>query len=675
MPRDLATICDHFGLAAHDKTDAGTAAAIQQALESADCESPTSMGEKWREATRHLKLYHGTSWESAKSIADVGFKVSEVGCLGRGVYVARRDKALRFAQEGRRHGGAHGGLVTAVVSFSHPKFVCDDDDKWSKQGYDACRTGSTSASTHMEWCLKDPAQLTVTEIEQVDIVSTGGEMAIESSLGGEVVRLGSSGQLASSATSIVHRWACSKCGAPNNLMWRPCSGCGEAKPLAAIGTALSLARHELEATHTSREVAARHTPARTAYRVGALGGFLTAIDDAQSGANHPAAFGQTSLMLPPAPPTTKVWLERTTAFNMHFDAVRNQMPPPPDRPKRRYFDAPTSEREGLPPKRRRDEDERSESQASTLYSTRHSRERRQQRDIARATIRTCVRQGTKHSCGDRWIFHDSASDITVVTDFTERYVMTAHRGKAYLKENHLPFRDDDDWFDLTAAYEEDAPPTPSARGSTPRDPSRSRSQSVSRDLSGADGFVGAHSGVAHGAGLGMIREYEPADADDLVERCKVHARVTNDLVIASDARSSGVIWRCDVCNIDSNIAGLRCIGCNAHTPPAMLNEIKASAKRALSQASDLGTAAKENPHRLGAMGGYVLGRYQAVAGEGLQQYPAAFREAATQGTLPLLPAREQCSLPDKRMLEITITQGQAAWPEEAGDEFGRMPRA
>ena len=85
------------------------------------------------------------------------------------MYVARRDKALGFAKRSDRHGGSAGGLVTAIVSFSFPKFVSADDDTWQEDGYDACRTSETSRSFNMEWCLKEPSQLHVLEIEHVPL--------------------------------------------------------------------------------------------------------------------------------------------------------------------------------------------------------------------------------------------------------------------------------------------------------------------------------------------------------------------------------------------------------------------------------------------------------------------------------------------------------------------------
>lgn len=45
-----------------------------------------------------LRFFHGTTWAKACAIEQQGFVPSESGCLGRGTYVARQDKARRFAE-------------------------------------------------------------------------------------------------------------------------------------------------------------------------------------------------------------------------------------------------------------------------------------------------------------------------------------------------------------------------------------------------------------------------------------------------------------------------------------------------------------------------------------------------------------------------------------------------
>ena len=114
-----------------------------------------------------LKLYHGTSWERAQQIKQDGFIASQGGCLGPGVYVARRNKALRFAQDKDRHGGSEGGLVEVLVTIRNPKYASGDDSSWYGEGHDACRAEKTSASTNMEWCVRDKSKVQVLRISRV----------------------------------------------------------------------------------------------------------------------------------------------------------------------------------------------------------------------------------------------------------------------------------------------------------------------------------------------------------------------------------------------------------------------------------------------------------------------------------------------------------------------------
>ena len=116
-----------------------------------------------------MKLFHGTSWETATNILRNGFIESEDGCLGPGVYIARREKARKFATNRHHHGGREGGLVTVLVSVRRPKYVRQDDGAWQVQGYDACRAEETTASTNMEWCIASRNQLEVVAVEEVGI--------------------------------------------------------------------------------------------------------------------------------------------------------------------------------------------------------------------------------------------------------------------------------------------------------------------------------------------------------------------------------------------------------------------------------------------------------------------------------------------------------------------------
>ena len=90
------------------------------------------------------------------------------GCLGRGIYVARREKAERFAlQRAGEIGASCGGLIELLVTVNNPKYVVHNDHDWQGQGYDACRAERTSSSTNMEWCIRDSSQITIIRVEEV----------------------------------------------------------------------------------------------------------------------------------------------------------------------------------------------------------------------------------------------------------------------------------------------------------------------------------------------------------------------------------------------------------------------------------------------------------------------------------------------------------------------------
>jgi hypothetical protein len=184
------------------------------------------------------------------------------------------------------------------------------------------------------------------------------------------------------------------------------------------------------------------------------------------------------------------------------------------------------------------------------------------------------------------------------------------------------------------------------------------------------GYVGASAGVGYGPGLGgtlgTIREHGATDGDDVLEVLKTRARVINDIVLCDDARSAGCLWSCPECGLDTNVAWERCVQCFAPYPKDLVHTAKESARRVLNTPSHLGIANKENPHRLGVLSGYGLGRYKAVK-EQMDEHPAAFG-AVEAGALPPPPPTDECSLPDQRLLAITVSEGQAAWPDEADDE-------
>ena len=144
--------------------------AIERALA---VEAPPSVRpSNWPQGeARTFTFFHGTSWEKALRIQSVGLEPTDHGCLGPGVYVARADKAIGFAQSGWRHEGARGGLVEAKVTILNPKFVSYQDRSWLAEGYDACRTEQTEFSTQMEWCIASPSQLRVVRVTEVALVT------------------------------------------------------------------------------------------------------------------------------------------------------------------------------------------------------------------------------------------------------------------------------------------------------------------------------------------------------------------------------------------------------------------------------------------------------------------------------------------------------------------------
>eukprot|EP00965_Chrysotila_dentata_P204136 6182154-Pleurochrysis_carterae.AAC.7 len=111
------------------------------------------------------KFYHGTRWDHAHRILEDGFLPSEDGCLGPGIYVAQEDKARRFAVKRAYDADEDvGGLVEVLVTIRNPKYVVGNDMMWQDEGYDACRANRTTASTNMEWCIRDDHQIKVLKV-------------------------------------------------------------------------------------------------------------------------------------------------------------------------------------------------------------------------------------------------------------------------------------------------------------------------------------------------------------------------------------------------------------------------------------------------------------------------------------------------------------------------------
>ena len=583
-----------------------------------------------------------------------------------------------------------------------PRFIDGDDSDWQIEGFDACRSSSTSASTHMEWCIKDPSDVRVVgEPEKIDVAplafSSSSGVALQLEAGGTLSSNGNEGRVPGLA------WDCTACGATANAMWRPCANCGAVKPLKAIGAAMSTAMQCMQSEHTTSSII-HHSGDHTSYKVGAMAGWAVGLDDAAKGQPHPTAFGNTALMLP-APATKKTFVARTTAFNLQLDSIREQpdareppMGPPPPRNKRRnYFD----DEDRRMPRRRmessRDRDgDRDGGEGSldgsqrtsqvSMQSTFHSRERARERSILRIELQKCIKSGTKVATGsDRWEFQYEG--ITLITDLHKRIAITAFRGPPNRPDfmvggptRHAPLPVGGGvtllplgWMESPFDLEEDPfqppPPTPRSAMSTPRDDddddrgsfrdsrsrSRSRSVSVARDA----GTVGYNPYLA-GSSTGAIQEYGASDPSDVLELIKAKARVVNDHALACGLRSHGVLWACDACGQPDNVAFSCCISCASPFPKDKIELAKASAQRVLNKPEDLATAAKANPLRLGTLAGYAVARYKAVKEEDEPlAHPAAFAEVEE---MPPPPDRSLCSLPDLGMLGIEMAVGEAPWP-------------
>ena len=138
------------------------------------------LGLRFASVSPPLVLYHGTDAVAALAIAKAGFRVSEtgeVGMLGRGVYLARWDKALRFAAEtADRRARPEAGLVVRSLLFAPtvrtlgPGDVCRCGACAGKAkpfvDHDGQHRGTAAASfvpdnslpatRRAEWCVADP---------------------------------------------------------------------------------------------------------------------------------------------------------------------------------------------------------------------------------------------------------------------------------------------------------------------------------------------------------------------------------------------------------------------------------------------------------------------------------------------------------------------------------------
>jgi hypothetical protein len=101
-----------------------------------------------------FRLFHGTPADKARSILQTGFQASTSGQLGAGLYLAREEKAQKFADSGR-HGSARGVVFAVVVNLQNPLFKHTNTSvgDWAARGHDGVRVDDTQMSSNMEWCV------------------------------------------------------------------------------------------------------------------------------------------------------------------------------------------------------------------------------------------------------------------------------------------------------------------------------------------------------------------------------------------------------------------------------------------------------------------------------------------------------------------------------------------
>lgn len=126
--------------------------------------------------TLHYKLYHGTSLDSADRIQRYGFKISQDGMFGPGVYVTGDlEKAVLFA---RNRGNGSGAILTLDVDVG--KCKCHDATgctrkhrpgcmcrSWLEDGYDSQYVAQGEGLKREETVVARPEQISVMDVQRV----------------------------------------------------------------------------------------------------------------------------------------------------------------------------------------------------------------------------------------------------------------------------------------------------------------------------------------------------------------------------------------------------------------------------------------------------------------------------------------------------------------------------
>ena len=90
--------------------------------------------------------------------------------MGGGVYVADLELACKFARRaalGSLWADRNGAIIKVQFTTNNPKYVTGNYKTWQREGHDACRAEQTSCADFMEWCIKDPSQITIISIGKI----------------------------------------------------------------------------------------------------------------------------------------------------------------------------------------------------------------------------------------------------------------------------------------------------------------------------------------------------------------------------------------------------------------------------------------------------------------------------------------------------------------------------
>jgi hypothetical protein len=116
-----------------------------------------------------VRLFHGTSSENARSISIFGWRLSNSGRLGPGIYFTVQDAASAIARY-RGHED-NGSVIEVEIDVGHMKalegYQDDFNGAWYSQGYHTCKTlhpAWCGVPEFPEWCVRDLSRVRIISI-------------------------------------------------------------------------------------------------------------------------------------------------------------------------------------------------------------------------------------------------------------------------------------------------------------------------------------------------------------------------------------------------------------------------------------------------------------------------------------------------------------------------------